>query len=76
MTTPNPTTPQIPAVPDGGGYPFSLRTVVLMLVAAVVGAAIGVLTFMAGQPVAAAVVAGMVASGTTFTAAHLLVEKD
>jgi hypothetical protein len=75
MTVPNHAIPQVPDVSDGSGQPFSLRTVVLMLVAAVIGVTIGVLTYLAGQPVAAAVVAGMVASGTTFTAAHLLVEK-
>jgi hypothetical protein len=62
--------------PTGPGQPFSVRTVVLMLVAVVVGVAIGVLTYLAGQPVPAAIVAGMVSAGTTFTAAHLLVGKD
>lgn len=75
MTAPKHTSPPALAQ-DGAGHPFSLRTVVLMLVAAALGATIGVLTYLAGQPVPAAIVAGMVATGTTFTAAHLLVEKN
>ncbi|WP_343972711.1 MULTISPECIES: hypothetical protein [Kribbella] len=55
--------------------PFSLRTTVLMLLALVLGVSIGVLTYLAHQPVAAAIVAGMVAAGAAFAAAHRLVGK-
>jgi hypothetical protein len=44
-----------------------------MLLSVVIGASIGVLTYLAHQPVAAAVVAGLVAAGAAFTAAHRLI---
>lgn len=50
-----------------------LRTVVLLLAAVMVGVAVGVLTYLAGQPVPAAGVAGMVSAGATFASAHRLV---
>jgi hypothetical protein len=49
---------------------------VLMLVAVVVGGVIGVLTYLAGQPIPAAIVAGMVSAGATFAGAHRLVGED
>jgi hypothetical protein len=54
---------------------FEVRTVVLMAVAALIGGTIGALTFLAGQPVAGAIVAGMLSAGASLTALHVLVKK-
>jgi hypothetical protein len=62
--------------PGGAGRPFTVRTMVLMLVAVVVGGVIGVLTYLAGQPIPAAIVAGMVSAGATFAGAHRSVGED
>jgi hypothetical protein len=65
-----------PAPSGGGRPPFSIRAVVLILVSVVVGTAIGVLTFLGGQPIPTAIVAGLVAAGATFAAAHRLIGDD
>ena len=58
------------------GQRFSIRTVVLMLVSAVVGTTIGVLTYLGGQPIPTAIVAGLVSAGATFAAAHRLIGDE
>jgi hypothetical protein len=64
-----------PSTPSGSSAGlFSVRAVVLMLAAAVIGGTIGVLTYLAGQPVAAAIVAGVISAGATLAAAHRLVD--
>lgn len=62
--------------PRGSSRPFSVRTVVLMLVAVVVGAIIGVLTYLGAQPIPTAIVAGLVSAGATFGGAHHLIGED
>jgi hypothetical protein len=76
VTHESPAEPSEPSPPPGGaGRPFTVRTMVLMLVV-VVGGVIGVLTYLAGQPIPAAIVAGMVSAGATFAGAHRLVGED
>jgi hypothetical protein len=54
--------------------PFSLRTVVILLVAAIAGLIVGILTFLAGQNVAASALAGICTSGVTLAGAHTLIQ--
>lgn len=59
--------------PQAGGL-LSLRAVVILLVAVVVGCLAGGLGYLAGQPVAAAVLLGGGAAGATLGLAHTLIQ--
>ncbi|MER7244676.1 hypothetical protein [Kribbella sp. NPDC000426] len=47
-----------------------------MIVATLAGATIGVLTYLAGQPAAGAIAAGLLSAGAALGAAHRLVKED
>ncbi|WP_326667562.1 hypothetical protein [Streptomyces canus] len=54
--------------------PFlSLHTAVVLLIAFVVGAVLGVLTLFTGAPAAAAVAAGITSAGASISALHRLI---
>jgi hypothetical protein len=68
-----------PPSPSGQASPqptglLSLRAVVILLVAVVVGCLAGVLGFLAGQPLAAAVLVGGGSAGATLGLAHTLIQ--
>jgi hypothetical protein len=54
---------------------FEVRTLVLMLVATVIGGTIGVLTYLGGQAIPLAIVAGLLTSGASLAALHVLVKN-
>lgn len=56
--------------------PFSTRTAVLLIIAALAGVTVGGLTFQAGKPVAAAILAGLVAAGSALLGANALISRD
>ncbi|WP_380282518.1 hypothetical protein [Kitasatospora purpeofusca] len=65
--TPNPSN-------QSGPTPFlTVRTVVVLLTAAVIGLVVGGLTFLGGGHSAAAAVAGLVAFGPSVTGLHKLI---
>ncbi|MFC9693542.1 hypothetical protein ACFTSF_33640 [Kribbella sp. NPDC056951] len=54
---------------------LSVRAVVILLIASVVGCIAGTLAFLAGQPLAAAVLVGGGAAGGTLGLAHTLIQE-
>ncbi|MFG1913067.1 hypothetical protein [Kribbella sp. NPDC048928] len=74
MTNLNSSYGNSPSGPQPPRSLFSLRTVVILLVALLAGLVVGALTFLAGQNVAAAVLAGLGASGVSLVGAHTLVQ--
>ncbi|MBM4487804.1 hypothetical protein MWT96_24690 (plasmid) [Prescottella equi] len=52
---------------------LSLRSAVLLLIAALIGIGVGVLTVFAGQPVATAIIAGGGAGGASLMALEKLI---
>jgi hypothetical protein len=53
--------------------PFTQRTVLILITALILGTVLGVLTYLAGNPVATAIAAGLGTAGATVPVLHVLI---